>query len=46
MFSVILYVVACALLVIAAFGRGRWWPDLAWLGMALWLFTWQILPHL
>jgi hypothetical protein len=44
--SLVLYVVALVLLVLAAFGVGFRQVAFGWLGLALWLFTATLLPHL
>jgi hypothetical protein len=44
--SLVLYVVALVLLVLAAFGVGFNRVAFGWLGLALWLFTAALLPHL
>jgi hypothetical protein len=44
--SLVLYIIAVILLGLAAFGVGASRVSLGWLGLALWLFTAAILPHL
>jgi len=45
--AVVLYIVALVLLVLAALGdRITERVHLGWLGLALWLFTFALLPHI
>lgn len=46
MLSLLLYVVALVLLLLAAFGVSAPRVSLGWLGLALWLFTSALLPHI
>ena len=39
MLALVLYVIACVLLVLAAFNVGHPKLSLGWLGLAIWLFT-------
>jgi hypothetical protein len=44
--ALLLYFVAFVLLLLAAFGVGFRRVAFGWLGLAIWLFTSAILPHL
>jgi len=44
--QLILYIVAAVLLVLAGFNVGHPRISLAWLGMALWLIAYALVPHL
>jgi hypothetical protein len=44
--SLFFYIIATILLVLAAIGVGVRRVSLGWLGLALWLFTYALLPHL
>jgi hypothetical protein len=46
MVELVLYVVACVLLVLAAFGVGVGRVSLGWLGLAIIAVTALLLPHL
>ena len=45
MLALVLYVIACVLLVLAASNVGHPKLSLGWLGLAIWLFTATLLPH-
>jgi len=45
MLSLVLYVIACVLLVLAAFNVGHPKMSFGWFGLAIWLFTAMLLPH-
>jgi hypothetical protein len=44
--SLLLYIIAVILLTLAALGVSPPRVSLGWLGLALWLFTYALLPHL
>jgi hypothetical protein len=45
MLTLVLYVIACMLLALAAFNVGHPRMSFGWLGLAIWLFTAVLLPH-
>jgi hypothetical protein len=45
MLTLVLYVIACMLLVLAAFNVGHPRMSFGWLGLVIWLFTAVLLPR-
>jgi hypothetical protein len=44
--ALVLYIIAFVLLLLAAFGVGYSRISFGWLGLAIWLFTYALLPHI